>query len=57
MKPLFVTIGDDDEGSLTLMVRLPGDQDYFPWGRITQTQRETLDQCGVFDLTDPPEGD
>lgn len=57
MKPLFITVAVDDQDRLTLMVRYPGDQDYFRWGRITRAQRDTLETCGVFELTDPPEED
>jgi len=54
-RPYFVTLGDDEERKLTLLVRLPGDPDYFPWGEITPSQRDALLDCGVFELTEEDE--
>ena len=49
-QPLFITRMDDDE-KLTLLVRLPGDEDWFDWGPITDAQKVSLMECGVFELT------
>ncbi len=50
-QPNFITRMDDYE-NLTLLVRLPHDRDFFVWGEITETQRDTLAECGVFELNE-----
>jgi hypothetical protein len=50
--PRFVTLGNDLEKVVTLLIRLEGDQDFFPWGEITIDQRHALKMAGVFDLAD-----
>ncbi len=52
-RPHFITMMDDRERR-TLLVRQPEDYNYFVWGPITKEQEQTLEDCGVFDLTDIP---
>ena len=52
-RPRFITMMDDDENR-TLLFRQPEDYNYFEWGPITESQEQTLEDCGVFDLTDIP---
>lgn len=51
-KPLFICHQDDEERCRTLMLRLPGDEDWFTWGEITEEQHVKLAEAGVYELTD-----
>ncbi len=51
MNPNFVTYRDEEE-RLWLLVRLPGDEDFYTWGKITEPQKSQLVEAGVFGLTD-----